>query len=71
MLDVSGSTEPAIYTYHALYRLTSLEDGGSHTTHYCYNQQGYLDSVTHPAYSALPAPVFSGGAWSNIVRHSN
>jgi YD repeat-containing protein len=48
MLDVSGSTEPAIYAYDALYRLSSLEDGGFHTTHYYYNQQGYLDSVTYP-----------------------
>jgi RHS repeat-associated protein len=65
LLDVSGSTEPAIYSYDALYRLSSLEDGDSHTTNYYYNQQGYLDSVTYPGYSGA-TPTYSGGTWSNV-----
>ena len=68
MLGVSGSTEPATYTYDALYRLATLTDGSGHATRYYYKQQGYLDAVTYPGYAG-PTPVYNSATdgYSNIT----
>ena len=60
LLNVSGSTEPVSYAYDALYRLTALQDGNGHVTHYYYNVAGYLDSVIYPGYSGAAFPSISG-----------
>lgn len=46
--NVSGSSDPVTLNYDALYRLASLSDGNGSTTHYQYNQQGYLSEITYP-----------------------
>lgn len=60
LLSVKGSTEPATYGYDALYRLSALTDGGSNTTHYYYNAQGYLGGMTYPGYTGSAWPSLSG-----------
>ena len=54
LLSVKGSTEPVTYTYDALYRLSTLTDGGSHTTSYFYNTAGYLQQVVYPGAQTTP-----------------
>ena len=68
MLGVSGSAEPVTYTYDSQYRLSTLTDGGGHTTRYYYKQQGYLDAVTYPGYIG-PAPAYNAtlDGYNNIT----
>ncbi len=57
---VSGSDEPVTYTYDALYRLSSLTDGGGHTTRYFYNAAGYLYQTAYPGTGTTSAPLSAG-----------
>jgi len=59
-LGVGGSTEPAQYAYDGLYRLAALADGNGHATHYYFNPNGYLDSVTYPGYTGPAYPNVGG-----------
>ena len=61
-LGVSGATEPVTYQYDALYRLTSLADGGGHATRYFYNAAGYLYQTAYPLSGATTAPLSAGSA---------
>ena len=66
-LSVAGSTEPVSYTYDALYRPSTLKDGGGHVTSYFYKAAGYLDAITYPGYTgATPAYSSSADGWTNI-----
>lgn len=57
-LSVSGSTEPVINTYDALYRVKTLTDGNSHTTTYAYNSIGLLSSITMPGSEVTQFPSY-------------
>lgn len=59
-LAVSGSTEPVSYTYDALYRLSTLTDGGNNLTRYFYNMAGYLYQMAYPGAGAGTAPLAAG-----------
>ena len=62
LLSMKGSTEPASYTYDALYRMSTLTDGGGNTTSYFYNPAGYLAQVVYPGAQSTPptAPLAAG-----------
>ncbi|MCA1568617.1 MAG: DUF6531 domain-containing protein [Acidobacteria bacterium] len=58
LLSVTGGTEPASYTYDALYRLKTLEDGNNNTTTYNYNGVGNLISVQMPGGETMQFPSY-------------
>ena len=60
--SVSGSTEPVSYTYDALYRMTTLTDGGGHATQYFYGAAGYLSQTAYPLSGATTAPLAPGSS---------
>jgi len=60
LLSTKGSTEPASYTYDALYRQKTLTDGGGHVTSYFYNPAGYLAQVVYPGAGTPTAPLSAG-----------
>ena len=62
LLSTKGSTEPASYTYDALYRMSTLVDGGGNTTSYFYNPAGYLAQIVYPGAQTTPptAPLAAG-----------
>lgn len=58
VLSVSGSTEPASYTYDALYRLKTLKDGKNNTTTYNYDGVGNVSSVQMPGGETIQFPLY-------------
>jgi RHS repeat-associated protein len=70
LLGVSGSAPTTTYSYDAMYRPLTVSDGKANVTHYYYNAQGFLDSVTYPGYSGAPAFSPSTGAWYVTGRDS-
>lgn len=58
LLSVSGSTEPASFTYDALYRLKTLKDGNNNTTTYNYNGVGNISSVQMPGGQTVQYPSY-------------
>ena len=59
LLSETGSTEPTVYTYDALYRVKSLSDGRGGKTSYAYNAQGYLAGVTFPGGASAQYPEYN------------
>jgi RHS repeat-associated protein len=57
LLSVSGSTEPASYTYDALYRPKTLKDGKNNTTTYAYDGVGNLSGVQMPGGESVQFPL--------------
>ena len=69
--SVGGSTEPASYTYDALYRLKTLADGSGSVTSYFYNAAGYLYQVAYPGASAMPPPsAMAAGSYDTVTFSS-
>ncbi len=58
LLSVAGSTEPVTYTYDALYRLKTLQDGKSNTTTCSYNSVGYVSQVQMPGGETVQFPSY-------------
>jgi YD repeat-containing protein len=48
VLAAFGSTEYAAYSYDALYRTASVQDGNGNTTRYSYNLAGYPSQIVYP-----------------------
>ena len=69
-LSVSGSTEPASYTYDLLYRLKTRTDGNSHTTTYFYNTAGYLYQIAYPGAATAPTTPLTAGSADTITYSS-
>lgn len=46
--SVTGSTQPATYTYDGRGRLLTLEDGNNNVTSYAYDDVGNLSTITYP-----------------------
>ncbi len=69
LLSHGGDTEPAAYTYDALYRVKSISDGKGQTTGYTYDNLGNLTRVQYPDTTAVTFDSFDANG--NVLQRTD